>query len=144
MSTLQKLKNNLPLTMEEERAIKNLWHEIIHGQTQAYGDLLYNERIIVETLVETLARTTYPQFVEFLGYPKERLAHTEALLFDVYGSSNTTKLIEILKQDYADEFDLIVRSIGECVRGYREPEWYNVFQEKLKVIRRLLRDVFSF
>ncbi len=147
LSSQSKLKGNVPLTIEEERAIKNLWHEIIHGQTPVYGVLPGWEHTVMETFVETLARTTYGRFIEYLGYPITRLSHTNTLLFDSYGRPEASELIRNLT-NYESDFDLIIRALGETVRGYPEYKWFDVFKKKLEIIigednaREVLNDVF--
>ncbi len=95
--------------MDEERAIKNLRHEIIHGQTPMYiENPTHNSEIIVETLVEALARTTYPKFIESLGYNKEKLNFINQILQDTYGYPEAGMLLNIAKQQYTEKFDDIV------------------------------------
>ena len=46
----EEIKGQCALSLDEERAIKNLWHEIIHGQTSVYSLLTRRGRVIMETL----------------------------------------------------------------------------------------------
>ncbi len=110
----------------------------------------HNSEIIVETLVEALSRTTYPKFIESLGYNKEKFNFINQILQDTYGYPEAGMLLNIAKQQYTEKFDDIVNVIGKIIRGYPEYKWFDELNRELSFIigdtnaRSLINEVFRF
>jgi hypothetical protein len=67
--TLGKIKSGETLTFLDEYAMEALWHEIGHNQqANVMSDNMTDEQVIIaESLRETVARQTYPEFLAVFG-----------------------------------------------------------------------------
>jgi len=69
VSAMQKIRNKVPLTFNEEYAVESLWHEICHNRATKIAPVSRSssQQINMETLNQFVARHTYPKFMETLG-----------------------------------------------------------------------------
>lgn len=68
-TALKKIKSGETLTFFDEYAMEALWHEIGHNQqANVMSDNMTDEQVIIaESLRETVARQTYPEFLAVFG-----------------------------------------------------------------------------
>ncbi|GEM_PF-4861762 len=133
LEAMRKLRDNVHYLWMRSGLLRIYGMRSYTGRRLCMG-LSVSRKKIIETFVEMLARTTYGNFIEYLGYPTTRLKHANTLLFDSYGGREAGELIRILKSNYAGDFDLIIRALGETIRGYPEYKWFDVFTNKMGVI----------
>lgn len=69
LSALKKIRAGKELVFDEEYALECMWHEITHNQQKGWAALSKSDpRVrIMETVVQFVARHTYPTFIEKLG-----------------------------------------------------------------------------
>jgi SPP1 gp7 family putative phage head morphogenesis protein len=69
VGAMQKIRNKIPLTFNEEYAVESLWHEICHNRAKKYAVTSWTgaARINMEALNQLVARHTYPDFLAKLG-----------------------------------------------------------------------------
>jgi hypothetical protein len=69
LSALRKVKNGTPLDFPEEYALESIWHEMGHNRQahQMLDAMSIEQRVIAESLRQTIARQTYPALLTALG-----------------------------------------------------------------------------
>jgi len=97
-SAIQNIRNRKPLTFNEEYAIENLWHEILHCKANGWWDYnLANDstKAAMETINQFIARNTYDDFLHRLG---GKAAHKNKIIKNGYGYENyLNNFYEILR-----------------------------------------------
>lgn len=86
-------------TFNQEAAIEALWHEIWHNR-QKPQFLTYFQNTFMEMLTQWVARWTYPEMVQRLGFDPRLLKNHKRIIEDNYGYkpyiSNFRKLLHAL------------------------------------------------
>jgi hypothetical protein len=69
LAALQKAKDRTPLDFPEEYALESIWHEMGHNRQahQMLDAMSIEQRVIAESLRQTIARQTYPALLTALG-----------------------------------------------------------------------------
>lgn len=80
---LKAIRNNIPLTFNQEYAFESLWHEILHAKTLSKPQKLTKVGVQnMETVNQFVARNTYHRFIERLG---GKAHHQTEILENGYG-----------------------------------------------------------
>ncbi|MEC4749995.1 phage minor head protein [Methylomicrobium sp. Wu6] len=69
LAALRKSQDGKPLDFSEEYALESIWHEMGHNRQahQMLDSMPIEQRVIAESLRQTIARQTYPELLNMLG-----------------------------------------------------------------------------
>jgi len=146
LTALRKLRNNIPLSKQDELMISVLWHEFTHLRTinffKNFHHLSLSEKYLIETLTEFVSRHTYDRLLNMLR-PGARPFYQEQL---IEKSEGYQPLIErfryLLRKFEIDEKKAVKELEGVLIEGvqdgvmYRLADWLGERVELLEDIER--------
>lgn len=133
---LANIKAGKSLAFAEEYAIETLWHEIGHNrQAQIMVDLMpAGQRIIAESLRQTLARQTYPALLQAFGTDARHLVAIRDKGLSYSKSSGTLKKLLINIGAMDSQLTLPAGLLAELEAIDKQADWPNMLGQLVQTL----------